>query len=209
MSTDDELLAALGRALAPEPREPPADRVAAVRAGADAAAERMPPSHGQRPADSRRGRRTAVLAAAAAAVVALLIVGVSSPGRDVDADLLAGGTVEFDVTMRSPAGDATARATGIRTGIGRTVQLRTEALPVLPGDDLYELWFVGPGDTPRTPNRISAGTFHPDADGRSHVDLTAAVDPARYPTLSITAEPGDGDPSPNGPEVLRADLASG
>jgi hypothetical protein len=33
--------------------------------------------------------------------------------------------------------------------------------------------------------------------------LAAAVDPARYPILSITAEPGDGDPRPSDDEVLR------
>ena len=104
----------------------------------------------------------------------------------------------------APGGQATAAATGIRTGIGRTIQLRTDDLPILPPGDLYELWFVGPGDTPNDPNRISAGTFHPDDQGRSHVDLTAAVDPALYPELSVTSEPGDGNPAPTGPEVLRA-----
>ncbi len=59
---------------------------------------------------------------------------------------------------------------------------------------------------PAKPNRISAGTFHPDDDGRSKVELTAAVDPSKYPELSVTAEPGDGNPAPNGPEVLRTRL---
>ena len=60
--------------------------------------------------------------------------------------------------------------------------------------------------TPAKPNRISAGTFHPDDNGRSKVELTAAVEPAKYPELSVTAEPGDGNPAPNGPEVLRTRL---
>jgi len=50
------------------------------------------------------------------------------------------------------------------------------------------------------------GHFHPDDAGRSFVDLTAAVDPALYPELSVTAEPGDGDPRATGPEVLRAEI---
>ena len=62
---------------------------------------------------------------------------------------------------------------------------------------------MGPGDGPGQRNRISAGTFHPDEQGRTDVDLTAAVDPTKYPELSITAEPGDGDPAP-GREVVRA-----
>ncbi len=56
------------------------------------------------------------------------------------------------------------------------------------------------------PNRISAGTFHPDAEGRSEVSFTAAVDPTVYPTIVVTAEPGDGDPRPSEVEVLPADL---
>jgi len=35
------------------------------------------------------------------------------------------------------------------------------------------------------------------------VTFAAAVDPVKYPVLSVTAEPGDGDPRPTGPEVLR------
>ena len=78
------------------------------------------------------------------------------------------------------------------------ITLRTDELPILPKGEYYELWFVGPGDTPAAPNRISAGTFHLDENGRSSVNLAAAVDPALYPVLSVTAEPGDGDPAPDG-----------
>ena len=98
----------------------------------------------------------------------------------------------------------TARADVTKTGIGRVIQFDTTKLPILPKGEFYELWFVGPGDSPGRPNRISAGTFHPDEQGRSHVTFAAAVDPAKYPVLSVTAEPGDGDPRPTGPEVLRS-----
>ncbi len=107
--------------------------------------------------------------------------------------------VEFESVLRAPEDGATASATGIRTGIGRIVQVRTDELPILPKGEFYEVWFVGPDDSPRSPNRISAGTFHPDEDGRSAIDLTAAVDPAKYPELIVTAELGDGDPSPPAP----------
>ncbi len=116
------------------------------------------------------------------------------------------GSVEFEAALRSPAGDAAADVVGIKTGIGRIVRLRSESLRILPTGDYYEIWFVGPEDTPAQLNRISAGTFHPDEQGRSEVELTAAVDPAKYNELSVTAEPGDGNPSPNGPEVLRTRL---
>ncbi|MGI8758631.1 MAG: anti-sigma factor domain-containing protein [Acidimicrobiales bacterium] len=75
------------------------------------------------------------------------------------------------------------------------------------GGEFYEVWFVGPGDSRNGLNRISAGTFHPDEQGRTSVRFAAAVDPAKYPVLSITAEPGDGDPEPTGPEVLRETIS--
>lgn len=204
MSTDDELLQALGAALAPDRREPPVDRVDAVRAAAEARTGPSLMGPRRRHGGSRSRAWLTALAATAAAAIAFVAGTLSFSDGGADDDLLAGGTVEFDLTLTSPDGELTATATGIRTGIGRTVRIRTDELPILPKGELYELWFVGPGDTPRNPNRISAGTFHPDEHGRSHVDLTAAVDPALYPAISITAEPGDGDPSPNGPEVLGA-----
>ncbi len=98
----------------------------------------------------------------------------------------------------------TAQADVTKTGIGRVIRFDTTKLPILPKGEYYELWFVGPGDSPSQPNRISAGTFHPDEHGRSRVTFAAAVDPAKYPVLSVTAEPGDGDPSPSGPDILRS-----
>jgi Anti-sigma-K factor rskA len=124
-------------------------------------------------------------------------------GTLLDRDAGPSGTLELEATLRAPAGVAAATATVRETGIGRLIEFRTDELPILPTGEYYELWFVGPGDRPEQPNRISAGTFHPDPEGRSQVSFTAAVDPAKYPDLAVTAEPGDGDPSPSGPDVLR------
>lgn len=202
MPTDDELLEALARALAPGDRAPEADRVAALRAAVaeqtDTASQRAP-----EPSRIRLPQLLPILAAAAAVMVAFL-VGTTVAERRESSD--QAGSVEFEAALRSPAGDAAAEVVGIKTGIGRIVRLRSESLPILPTGEYYEIWFVGPGDTPAQPNRISAGTFHPDEQGRSEVELTAAVDPAKYNELSVTAEPGDGNPSPNGPEVLRTRL---
>jgi anti-sigma-K factor RskA len=124
--------------------------------------------------------------------------------------LLAGGgggagTLELEALMRPPAGGPAQAAVEVRkTGIGRVIAIRTDYLPILPKGEYYELWFVGRGDAPGSFKRISAGTFHPDEDGRTDVRLAAAVDPALYPVLSITAEPGDGDPRPSRQEALRA-----
>ncbi|WP_411277099.1 anti-sigma factor [Gaiella sp.] len=141
--------------------------------------------------------RFALAGAGALAAVGLALVFLSGgddrPGLELRAELIA------------PADSrVTARADVTKIGVGRVIRFDTTKLPILPKGQFYELWFVGPGDSPRRPNRISAGTFHPDEQGRSRVTFAAAVDPAKYPVLSVTAEPGDGDPRPTGPEVLRS-----
>ena len=83
------------------------------------------------------------------------------------------------------------------TPVGREVELHIERLRDPRPDGLYELWFVGPR------GRVSAGTFHPDENGRGTVRLLAAADPKQYPRLSVTLEPADGDPRRAGPEILR------
>ncbi len=155
----------------------------------------------RRPARRPLWRRPVALAAAAAALaLGGLLAGalLERPGP--------GGQVELEATL-APPGGGPERASVIveKTGIGREISFRSDDLPILPKGEYYELWFVGAGDTLERPNRISAGTFHPDTQGRSVVELTAAVDPALYPVLSVTAEPADGDPRRTGPEVLRSE----
>ena len=149
------------------------------------------------PAPRRRPRRRLAWRPAAAfslACLAALAVGLVTM-RDREAPL------EVVATLRGDAGTASIEV--VKTGIGRVVRLDTSDLPILPTGDYYELWWVGPGDRRRSPDRISAGTFHPDDRGVSQVTFAAAVDPAEYPRLAVTAEPGDGDPSPHGPDLLR------
>lgn len=133
------------------------------------------------------------------AVVAAGIVGLRA-GEQRQA-----GSVEVDTRLTSPAGAATTASVRVtETGIGRVVAVKSTTLPGLDNErEFYELWFVGRDDSPRTPDRVSAGTFHPDEQGRTAVRLAAAVVPANYPALSITREPRDGDPRRTGPEVLR------
>jgi anti-sigma-K factor RskA len=140
----------------------------------------------------------AAVAAAVAIGAFVVLPRLDEPGR--------GGGIELEAVLVAPAGGP-ARATVVveEAGIGREISFRSDDLPVLPRGEYYELWFVGPDDTRRRPNRISAGTFHPDEHGRSVVELTAAVDPALYPILSVTAEPAGGNPERTGPEVLRSE----
>ena len=146
---------------------------------------------------SLRPRRLALAGGLAALLGAAVFAGTQIGGDELP------GSLELQATLSSPAG-ASASATVRETGVGRVIDFRTDELPILPKGDYYELWFVGPGDRPGRVNRISAGTFHPDAQGRSNVRFAAAVDPAKYPGLAVTAEPGDGDPAPSRPDVMRS-----
>jgi hypothetical protein len=130
-------------------------------------------------------------------------------GGAPDDGVTAGGVVEFSQALVGEDGEVLRDVEGVRRGIGRAVRIHTDDLAILPTGEFYEVWFVGPDDEPDSPDRISAGTFHPDEHGVSDISLTAAVDPALYPTLVITAEAGDGDPAPGPIEVARVALDLG
>jgi hypothetical protein len=190
--------------MTPEWELPPALRSRALAAVERAAAAPVRAAAPARPRGSRLSFPRLGFAAAAATVAAATLVGVWT--------LRSGGpaTLELEaVLVATGGGPARATADVTKTGIGRVVVFATDDLPILPAGEYYELWFVGPGDTLARPNRITAGTFHPDEQGRSNVTFAAAVDPAKYPVLSVTAEPGDGNPARTGPEVLRSRASSG
>lgn len=197
---DDELLDALGAMLAPAASEPDAARVDEIRAAADRRAAAAPPvsAAGGRSRVRHRGRW---LVAAAATVLVAVGTAVVISGDDAP-----GGVVEYAGPIVGDGGSG--RLSVVETGIGRVVELDTDELAILPTGEFYEVWFVGPGDAPDEPNRISAGTFHPNPDGVTDVTLAAAVDPVRYPVVEVTAEPGDGDPAPSGTVLLRVDTVS-
>lgn len=204
-----ELLAtSLADDLATSPVEPPADRVAALRARAGAQRQTVSPAATVVALDAGAPRRRVPWVSLAAGVAALAVgLGAGLLIAGGDDDDRSSADVEYEGPMFGPELEPTdAELRVVATGIGRVIDLDTDELPILPTGELYEVWFVGPGDTPEAPNRISAGTFHPDADGRSRVRFAAAVDPAKYPAVEITAEPGDGSPTPSGDIVLRASL---
>lgn len=152
----------------------------------------------------RRFRLPAVRPLALAGGLAVVLAAAVLVGTQLGGGEELPGTLELEATLLAPGGSGEA-ATAVReTPAGRVVTLRSDDLPVLPEGEFYELWFVGPGDGAGSPNRISAGTFHPDAQGNSDVRFHAAVDPAKYPVVAVTAEPGDGDPRPSRPDVLRS-----
>lgn len=218
MADDERLLRELSDALREDDaatRGPDPARLAAFRRAVEEKGERgsAPAPHGS-PGEStapprRRFRlpRLRIAVPATAAALALVAAGLLAGGAlDGGNDGAPRGTLEYAGAIALPSGADGGELEIREIGIGRTVDLRTDRLPLLPRGDYYEVWFVGPGDRPGRPNRISAGTFHPDAAGRSDVQLKAAVDPALFPEVEITAEPGDGDPRPTGPIVMRADV---
>ncbi len=201
---DGRLTAMLRAALDDGPPSPPPDRIAALRSRAEAARARW--AGGSSAVGARAPAARSRWLAVAAAVVALALgFGVATAWFRTNDDDVA-GVVEYDGSMVGPDGAVDASIQVVATGIGRVVELRTDALPILPTGELYAVWFVAADDAPGTPHRISAGTFHPDPSGRSDVRFAAAVDPARYPIVEITAEPGGGNPLPTGPVVLRAEI---
>lgn len=166
--------------------------------------DELPPRATARPL-KRRWRwpaRLVAVGAVAASIAAVVIVG----SRLIDD---ASGDLEITGGLTSQRSDATVASVEVRaTGIGRVIELRSDNLPILPTGEYYELWFVGPGDSKSDPNRISAGTFHPDEDGNSNVELKAAVDPERFPVIEITSEPGDGNPASSGDVVAKLNSRS-
>lgn len=173
--------------------------LAAVSRDAQSEVDRPEPASRARRFPSPRLPRLAPWLVAGAAVAAVLVaLAIALPfGGDGGPP----GTLELDATLRGPGGAASIQVRMIPSG--RTVDLDSSSLAILPEGAFYELWFVGPGDTRSRPNRISAGTFHPDDKGRSHVLLKAAADPKKFPTIEVTAEPGDGNPRATGPVEIR------
>ena len=233
---DEELIDMLKEALRDDvPAAPSQNRIDALRAAVDQArisslgsagfVDRSDPADGSRPQpptiaardssgdgavvelDSARRRTVDVRwALASAAAVALVIAGAAAALLNARNHPSQGGEVEYAGPILSDETGAAGELEVVKIGIGRVVSLDTFDLPILPTSEYYEIWFVAPDDTPDSPNRISAGTFHPDDDGRSEVTFAAAVDPVKYPVVEITAEPGDGDPSPTGPVVMRVQI---
>lgn len=205
-ASDDELLELLGIALAPPDREPPADRVAAVRAAARQRRPESDPLPGR--SSEQQENRSARALAAAAAFIGLVAGAVGAVALRDDGDDRIAGNLEFDQQWLDADGGPAGSVRAVDNGFGRVVTVQTDALEILPVGEFYEVWFLDPSRTTADGDvaRISAGTFHPDARGRTDVDLFAAVDPTQYPILTITAEPADGDPRPSEIEVVRIEL---
>lgn len=215
--TDDDLLVELGDALGGPCPGPSDDRVAAVRAeamerfgrSALAAAEAAvtgPAEVASTPARPGGSWSGGLGPFALAAAVALVVGAGGATLLRAVPDQVRTGATEYAGPLVAASGEELGELEVVEAGIGRVVRVDTTALPVLPAGGLYQVWFVDADDPAR---RVTAGTFHPFADGTTQVRLAAAVDPVRYPVLEITVEPGDGDPAPSGEVVVRTVLDRG
>ena len=136
------------------------------------------------------------MAAAAAAIIiaALVVIPILGGGRLNPAQATA--AVQLHATTAAKLmgdGAATARATAHQAGPSWTFQMTVHGLKVLPGNDVYQCWWVGPGSNKAHPQFVSGGTFVVDNSGSATVTMTTGVDPRQFRTMEVTAEsPGTG-----------------
>jgi Anti-sigma-K factor rskA len=122
----------------------------------------------------------AVAAAAAAVVLAVRPWAGSTPAFSAalaGTELAPGASGEADLTD---------------TASGFRIDLDLTGLPRTKPGFYYQAWLKGPRGL------VTIGTFH--TGGK--VTLWSGVDPARYPTLTVTLEPEDGDPASSGKKLL-------
>jgi anti-sigma-K factor RskA len=137
-------------------------------------------------------RLLAVAAAVLAFVVAAGLV-VLARQRDVVAEF----------ALAAPeGGPARGEARVFETDAGLEVELSVEGLEPTPPGAVLECWFVGPDDSPESPNRISVGTFRVDSSGRAEVQMSAAADLEQFPRMGVTLETDGGNPAQTGDKVL-------
>jgi hypothetical protein len=147
----------------------------------------------------RHSRRFAGLVAAAAVVVAAAVGAVVATHHRSPVPL---ATINLVAATGGPA-----RATAVvrATPIGLTIDMTATGLAPNPPGTMDTCWLVGPGDTLTHPNRVSVGSFVVPAGTRTvHVHWTTGADLVRHPTLGVTLEPANGNPSHQGPKLLVA-----
>jgi hypothetical protein len=142
-----------------------------------------------------RTRLAAIAAAAAAIIIAALVVIPNLGGSRVNPAQATAAVSLHATTAAKLMGDgaATGRAAAHQAGPSWTFDMTVHGLKVLPGNDVYECWWVGPGSTKTHPQLVSGGTFVVDNSGSSTVTMTTGIDPRQFRTMEVTAEsPGTG-----------------
>jgi anti-sigma-K factor RskA len=126
-----------------------------------------------------RGWTTRMLALAAAVVVAagvsFALLSRSAPAEAYTVSLRAG-----------PGLAASGHAVMRQADGGWSIQLTVANLADLGSGRYYECWWVGAGNRPGHPVRVSAGTFTVGSSGGATVQMWTAADPDDFPTMQIT-----------------------
>lgn len=137
---------------------------------------------------ARRGKRTRVLLSAAAAVVvigggsAVAATALTDSGRSVTVSAFGAGTVDASAKV----GDD-------------WMKLDASSLQRLNSDQFYEAWLVNDGGT----GVLALGPL--GTDGKATFSVPADV-MSKYPTLQVTVQQNNGDPTPSDTSVLKASL---
>lgn len=127
----------------------------------------------------------------AAAAIVLVVVGILGLlGGDSDEIVMAVEGTELEA-------DASGQAILRPTGDGWSIRLEVSDLPAAEPGTYYEGWMWNDdGDG------VSIGTFHLRGGGEA-VILWSGVSPDDYPSIWVTLEPEDGDPSASELVVMR------
>ncbi len=106
--------------------------------------------------------------------------------------------VWFDLTSASTG--STARGTLCAQDGGGLAWLIVENLPQPPAGMTYQAWLTGDDQ------RVSAGTFSVDSQGRGFLTIHLSQPIDRYSLIGVTDEPMGGSPEPTGPRILGVSL---
>ena len=167
--------------------EPPPEVGDAVIASISGSSRRGPQ------VEQGRNRRFVWLAGLGAAAAILLVV----VGLLGFLDEESGDEIVMAVQGTELEADASGQAILSPTGDGWAIRLEVHDLPAAEPGTYYEGWMWNDqGDG------VSIGTFHLRGGGESVV-LWSGVAPDDYPSIWVTLEPEDGDPSASEMVVLR------
>jgi hypothetical protein len=145
--------------------------------------------------DAARSKRSKLLAGMVAAAVVLVVIVGLFVAFDGDS-----GEIVMAVEGTEIEAGASGQATLVPTGDGWSIRLEVSDLPAAEPGTYYEGWMwndEGEG--------VSIGTFHLRGGGESVV-LWSGVSPDDYPSIWVTHEEEDGDPSASDRVVLRGRL---
>jgi anti-sigma-K factor RskA len=167
------------------------DAVVGAVADAEQGTTKPPTPVARRHARSRRWPRVLVSVAAAAViatVVATVLVTRGGTSPDYEAQLRG--------TVSAPGAHASADLT--HNDAGFRITLDANGLPALRSGEYYQAWLKNAAGT-----LVPIGTFS-SSDGS--VTLWSGASPKDFPTLTVTIEATDNDPTSSGRQVLAGEV---